>query len=648
MTAAEALDNLLPRWRARLSASYSPEYLDGFIARNRPGLEAIVARMMTLRRAKRGAPPRTVDEFAAYARLAARERSRDEEPDAAVIQRLMKRMDRMLVGDLGADGKDAAVELGVAYVELRAEALVLKQAGVDAIALLLRRPALAVSRAGTIVAVRDDSKALHFSPGHPVDAQLQAKLDAAQVRIAQLREGIVDAARIDRYASALWTRARAKLRPAQSGLATPLDLRGKSWRTQANLRAIQLVQSKVLGDFTAEELGLIALYTGWGGISIEDVKHLLPPGLTPESIGLIHEYYTPTAIAEAIAETLCPFLPELAGNDGVVRALEPSAGIGRLIQAFNPRRCLELEAGGHIKKIEWTAVEFSRVSSTLLRVLRPDVHVENRSFEDWVVREGPRYRGTLSLVVSNPPYGERGVMGREDTDEFYKERRAFAYFSRRAPDLLVPGGIAVLLVPAGYLSGRLNRGLRDKMLRRHHLLGAFRLPSHDTKGRETVPGASIVMDVVFWRSRGGELAEVDPADEYVLEGDYFAHHADHILGTEDGAFAGDDETGTARTWRYKVTGDFSGLPPLVPRPICTTCVLTSIVPRDVAPVQKVTRDDEAIPADVEDDLRPALELGRRVGRYLAAVGADEAERAAQLLSSARLGEGARRWPGQET
>jgi hypothetical protein len=293
-------------------------------------------------------------------------------------------------------------------------------------------------------------------------------------------------------------------------------------------------------------------------------------------------------------------------------------------------------------------VEFSRVSSTLLRVLRPDVHVENRSFEDWVVREGPRYRGTLSLVVSNPPYGERGVMGREDTDEFYKERRAFAYFSRRAPDLLVPGGIAVLLVPAGYLSGRLNRGLRDKMLRRHHLLGAFRLPSHDTKGRETVPGASIVMDVVFWRSRGGELAEVDPADEYVLEGDYFAHHADHILGTEDGAFAGDDETGTARTWRYKVTGDFSGLPPLVPRPICTTCVLTSIVPRDVAPVQKVTRDDEAIPADVEDDLRPALELGRRVGRYLAAVGADEAERAAQLLSSARLGEGARRWPGQET
>ena len=70
---------------------------------------------------------------------------------------------------------------------------------------------------------------------------------------------------------------------------------------------------------------------------------------------------------------------------------------------------------------------------------------------------------------------------------------------RRALDLLVPGGVGVFLIPAGFLSGNLNRGLREKLLRRHHLLGAFRLSSHDKKGRETVPGASVVMDVVFCR-----------------------------------------------------------------------------------------------------------------------------------------------------
>jgi hypothetical protein len=73
----------------------------------------------------------------------------------------------------------------------------------------------------------------------------------------------------------------------------------------------------------------------------------------------------------------------------------------------------------------------------------------------------------------------------------------------------------VFLVPAGFLSGNLNRGLREKLLRRNHLLGAFRLPSHDRKGRENVPGASVVMDMIFWRSRGGELAEVDEADRYI-------------------------------------------------------------------------------------------------------------------------------------
>lgn len=93
-------------------------------------------------------------------------------------------------------------------------------------------------------------------------------------------------------------------------------------------------------------------------------------GLVPESFGLIHEYYTPTAIADAMAPALCPMLPELAGNDGVVRALEPSAGIGRLLRAFSPQRCLAIEAGGNLKK--------------------------------------------LGLVVSNPPYGERGELARED------------------------------------------------------------------------------------------------------------------------------------------------------------------------------------------------------------------------------------------
>ncbi|MDC0721729.1 SNF2-related protein [Nannocystis bainbridge] len=634
MTPAAILDKLLPRWRTKLSPSYSPEYIDGFIQRNRPMLEAVVARAMMLRRIKRGDPPKTADEFAVYARIVARERPKDAEPDAAVVKRVLKRMDKMLARKGDPAGQEAAGAFGVEYAELRAEAILLRRAGWDAVPLLLSRPSLALFSAGSVVVVRDAQKSLHFLPGLE-DSGEKIRADVAEVqrRVLQLRDGIADAARFDRYAMALWTRARAggtSATPLRE-VETPPDLRDKSWRTEANLQAMRLVLSKEPGELTAEDLQALAQYSGWGGLSIDSVKKMLPPELVPESFGLIHEYYTPTAITESIAETLCPLLPELAGNDGIVRALEPSAGVGRLIRAFSPRRCLALEAGGQIKKIAWTAVEFSKVSSTLLRALRPDVDLYHLPFERWVRDEGSRYQGTFGLIVSNPPYGERGAMAREDPDEFYKEKRAFAYFMRRALDLLVPGGVGVFLIPAGFMSGNLNRNLREKLLRRHHLLGAFRLPSHDRKGRETVPGASVVMDVVFWRSRGGELTEIDEADDFILDGDYFKHHPDHVLGKEDGSFAGDDEAGMARSWRYKVTGDFKGLPPLEPRPVCTACVLTSIVQRDdVGTFQTVAREDDGIPADVDDDLRPALELGRRVGRYLAAVGADEADRAAQL------------------
>src|SRR5690606_13901658 len=100
---------------------------------------------------------------------------------------------------------------------------------------------------------------------------------------------------------------------------------------------------------------------------------------------------------------------------------------------------------------------------------------------------------------------------------------------------------------------------------------------------------------------------------------------------EDGAFAGDDEAGMARRWRYKVTGDFKGLPALTPRPVCTACVLSPVAPREnVGAFQTVARTDDGIPADIEDEVRPAIELGRRVGRYLAAAGADESDKVAQL------------------
>ena len=78
--------------------------------------------------------------------------------------------------------------------------------------------------------------------------------------------------------------------------------------------------------------------------------------LIPETFGLINEYYTPMILADAIENASDP------------QAIEPSAGIGRLIRAFSTRRGTS-----------------------------------------WMTHDGSRQQGTFNLVVSTPPYSERGA-----------------------------------------------------------------------------------------------------------------------------------------------------------------------------------------------------------------------------------------------
>jgi hypothetical protein len=450
MNAAEALEKLIPRWRAKMLAREEPEFLDGFIRRNRSALEGLVERALMQRNVKRGIPPQTPDAWAAYRRLVQRERKSiaSKGGEAAYTTRLERYLEAELLADTSPEGQESAYRLARTYVYLRAEAILLNANGQEAEPLLLRRPALALLNGDLVVAVRDADGFLHLNPATDADA-LRPGFAYAHQRVFEIRDQVADSADIGRYATSIWSRVRADVTPSAPTveIESPPDLKDKPWRTEANLQAMRLVMAKEPGEMTSGDLQILTRYSGWGGLSIDKVQDQFPADLVPESFGLIHEYYTPTVIADSLAEVLCPFLPELAGRDGIVRALEPSAGIGRLIRAFTPRRCLALEAGGQIKRIEWTAVEFSKVSSTLLRALRGDINVFHMPFERWVREEGSRYHGTLGLILSNPPYGERGAFAREDRDEFYFEKRAYAYFMRRALDLLIPGGIGVFSDP---------------------------------------------------------------------------------------------------------------------------------------------------------------------------------------------------------
>lgn len=150
-----------------------------------------------------------------------------------------------------------------------------------------------------------------------------------------------------------------------------MDLRSPGERTEANIRAIRVLE-RPSEDQTANWRELMR-YSGWGGLSIDENRALLPEAYIPEPAALIHEYYTPTTVALAIADFLRPWVPALPrSSDGFVQALEPSAGIGRLLNAASTPG---------FEQLQWTAIEYSAVSASLLQAIRPDVSVVNASFE---------------------------------------------------------------------------------------------------------------------------------------------------------------------------------------------------------------------------------------------------------------------------
>lgn len=211
MTPAEILDRLLPRWRASLPRRYTSEQVDRFLQRYRDTLEAAVADALVRRSAERGEIPETADEFAAFDRIVARERVRDAEPDSTVIRRVLARIDEEVAG-----GRPERVVFIRDYIDARAEAILLRHAGWDAVPLLVANPALAIIVAGTVVALRDTMGRLAIHPARRGTLNhLYAAMTKAETAVLHLREVVgIDHDPRERLADnalALWERARASL-----------------------------------------------------------------------------------------------------------------------------------------------------------------------------------------------------------------------------------------------------------------------------------------------------------------------------------------------------------------------------------------------------------------------------------------------------
>jgi len=388
----------------------------------------------------------------------------------------------------------------------------------------------------------------------------------------------------------------------------PIDLTSSAKRRDANIEAMRLLERLDGGETLSTRLQhkVLGQFSGWGGLSLERVAHELP--YAQDSIGLAHEWYTPTGLTDAVADALQPFLPELADRRGRIKALEPAAGVGRLVGSLNRRT--------KGQSFLWHTVELNKVAARILGILHPHSDVFTGPFERYNAEHG-EHRGTWKLVIANPPFGSSAAIreyATEDPDRDYREKFDYAYFLRRSLDALAVGGIGVFIVPNSFMTGASTSDLRGRLLLSHHLMASFRIPSHTEGGKSTFPSQSTVTDVIFFRSRGGQMAALDDNDRYIVAGEYYKKHPAHLLGREVEAGA---KTASGTQFRYSVVGEFEGLPSFDERPACNVC---TIQPRPVRARPRRSSRLTRRRAEIDDPaLSRASAVGIRVVEFLSNV-----------------------------
>jgi len=220
-----AIDAFLERWRASLIPPFSPEDVDGFIRRHRVEIEGLVAQTMARRRARGGESPMLVGDFLAYDALAASQRHLDAQTDKEVMAQLLRRVDGQFADGYGE--RSVIHNFAVEYVDARTEAIYLRDAGWDAVPLLLERPALVVIAGGRVVAVRDWRGGLTIHPERRGTLNhLYGELSRVEEKLLHLRE-VLDLypdtkEQLVKYAYATWKQAR------KAALNTASESRRKS------------------------------------------------------------------------------------------------------------------------------------------------------------------------------------------------------------------------------------------------------------------------------------------------------------------------------------------------------------------------------------------------------------------------------------
>ena len=324
-----------------------------------------------------------------------------------------------------------------------------------------------------------------------------------------------------------------------------------------NIEAIRLMfrLEKEQRTATPEEAGILAAYSGFGGIKavlspfgkltdilrwtqadrelfplITELHNVLRDGAADEreyrrlvesvKASTFTAFYTPSAIVNAIASSL--------GEHGVSpgRFLDPSSGTGNFVSAFRPQ-CHS--ASGNTPEI--VAYEKDLLTGRILARLHPEAQVNIKGFEELP----PHRNGYFDVVSSNIPFGDIRVF---DPSFDNGTARRFAlnslhnYFFAKGLDAVREGGVLAFITSQGVMNSAMAYPVRQYLMNRSRLLSAVRLPNNlftDYAGTEV--GSDLIIlqkDTLSQReytSLERSFVEVGTQTDGTTQNEYFEHTA---------------------------------------------------------------------------------------------------------------------------
>lgn len=280
----------------------------------------------------------------------------------------------------------------------------------------------------------------------------------------------------------------APVEVSDPGETTDFERWGLPRRLRWNLNALRVLRAVNNGEVLDPGLVQRSLraYTGWGGFTrvLSDLpagQGLFDPateaavvewrtahrqGRRPDrSVLVLNEdlrtqYFTPPAVCGV----MWSYALRLVQGE-IRRVLEPSAGIGRMLDAMPVA-----QIGANV---EVHAVEYDPTLAGLLRARWASEHVSIISgpFEGYDQGSG------FDVVIGNPPFMDRAQALRRMAEPTVGRADHFAML--RSLELLRPGGVCVALTPASLVQGVAgdNVAYRSRMLRGGDLRGAVLLPA---------------------------------------------------------------------------------------------------------------------------------------------------------------------------